>query len=270
VALVAGAPQRLPLRLAVVAAFDSGYRERPPRLELRDYLACVWSLRPARRHEDAILPDGCMDIVWRPGVGVEVAGTDTGPVPVTRVPGRTVLGVRFRPGAAPAILGLPASELRDLRVPLAELWGSDAERLQEEIAVASSAADRQRLLQRALSRRLAGAERPDAIVAGAVDALRANGLRRVDGLGEALGISERQLRRRFHAAVGYGPKTLARVLRFQRMLALSGDRNGDGLALLALEAGYADQAHMTAECTRLAGQPPARLLASRVVATASD
>src|SRR5205085_10494872 len=189
--------------------------------------------------------------------------------PVTRVPGRTVLGVRLRPGAAPAMLGLPASELRDLRVPLAELWGSDAERLQEEIAVAGSAAERQRLLQRALSRRLAGAERPDAIVAGAVNALRANGLRRVDGLGEALGFSERQLRRRFHAAVGYGPKTLARVLRFQRMLALSGSRNGDGLALLALEAGYADQAHMTAECKRLAGQPPARLLASSAVATAS-
>jgi AraC-like DNA-binding protein len=95
--------------------------------------------------------------------------------------------------------------------------------------------------------------------------LRANGLRRVQGLADAIGISERQLRRRFHAAVGYGPKTLARVLRFQRMLRLAAGRGGEPerLARLALEAGYADQAHMTAECTRLAGQPPARLLASR-------
>ena len=37
----------------------------------------------------------------------------------------------------------------------------------------------------------------------------------------ALGVSERQLRRRFADAVGYGPKTLARVLRFQRFLALA-------------------------------------------------
>ena len=36
----------------------------------------------------------------------------------------------------------------------------------------------------------------------------------------ALGVSERQLRRRFLDAVGYGPKTLARVLRFQRFLEL--------------------------------------------------
>ena len=42
---------------------------------------------------------------------------------------------------------------------------------------------------------------------------------RVAELGSALGVSERQLRRRFADAVGYGPKTLARVLRFQRFLA---------------------------------------------------
>ena len=47
---------------------------------------------------------------------------------------------------------------------------------------------------------------------------------RVADLAVALGLSERQLRRRFVDAVGYGPKTLARVLRFQRFLALAGAR----------------------------------------------
>ncbi len=47
-----------------------------------------------------------------------------------------------------------------------------------------------------------------------------------------LGVSERQLRRRFEDAVGYGPKTLARVLRFQRFLALAS--GGGELARLAL------------------------------------
>ena len=75
----------------------------------------------------------------------------------------------------------------------------------------------------------------------------------------ALGIGDRQLRRRFLDAVGYGPKTLERILRFQRFLRLAQD-DGD-LARLALDAGYADQAHLTRECTRLAGLPPAALLA---------
>jgi methylphosphotriester-DNA--protein-cysteine methyltransferase len=63
-------------------------------------------------------------------------------------------------------------------------------------------------------------------------------------------------------------KTLARILRLQRMLALvsRGELARVGLAGIALAAGYADQAHMTAECTRLAGKPPARLIASRAAA----
>jgi transcriptional regulator GlxA family with amidase domain len=83
----------------------------------------------------------------------------------------------------------------------------------------------------------------------------------VEALADGLGVGERQLRRRFVDAVGYGPKTLQRVLRFQRFLALAGD-GGDDLAALAFAAGYADQAHLTRECRRLAGLPPAALLAT--------
>jgi methylphosphotriester-DNA--protein-cysteine methyltransferase len=89
----------------------------------------------------------------------------------------------------------------------------------------------------------------------------------VGGLGAALDLGDRQLRRRFLAAVGYGPKTLARVLRFQRLLGLldgaHGGAPGPSLAAAAADAGYADQAHMTTECTRLAGLPPTALLAER-------
>jgi AraC-like DNA-binding protein len=92
----------------------------------------------------------------------------------------------------------------------------------------------------------------------------------VAAVGDALGISERQLRRRFADAVGYGPKTLARVLRFQRFLALAAGedraaaaRGGSGdLAGLAFAAGYADQAHLTRECRQLSGRTPAELLAT--------
>ena len=73
----------------------------------------------------------------------------------------------------------------------------------------------------------------------------------MDELGAALGVSERQLRRRFADAVGYGPKTLARVLRFQRFLAL-GRRPAATWRAWRCGAGYADQAHLTRET------PPAR------------
>jgi AraC-like DNA-binding protein len=145
-------------------------------------------------------------------------------------------GVRFRVGAAGAALGLPAAELRDLSVPLADVWGTAADRIEASNAHELAAAVRRR-------------GEADPLVRAA-----ATGTPR-----HALGIGDRQLRRRFLDAVGYGPKTLERILRFQRFLRLAQD-DGD-LARLALDAGYADQAHLTRECTRLAGLPPTTLLA---------
>jgi AraC-like DNA-binding protein len=77
---------------------------------------------------------------------------------------------------------------------------------------------------------------------------------------DLVALGERQLRRRFERAVGYGPATLVRIQRFQRFLALAERDAGAGLARLAFDAGYADQAHLTRECQRLAGRSPAALL----------
>jgi AraC-like DNA-binding protein len=93
---------------------------------------------------------------------------------------------------------------------------------------------------------------------------------RVASVADELGLSARQLQRRVADAVGYGPKLLARILRFRRLQALAAPRadgsSGDPrvpLVELALDAGYADQAHMTDEVTRLAGLSPVRFLKDR-------
>ena len=118
-----------------------------------------------------------------------------------------------------------------------------------------------------LTARAGDAGPPDPLVAAAVAWLERDpaAAARVGALGPAVGLGERQLRRRFLDNVGYGPKTLARVLRFQRLLALlqRDPETRPTLAEAAILAGYADQAHMTAECTRLAGRSPAAVRAGR-------
>jgi AraC-like DNA-binding protein len=80
-------------------------------------------------------------------------------------------------------------------------------------------------------------------------------------LAEDVGLSGRQLRRRVEEAVGYPPRMLARILRFQRFLhAARASHPGRDLARLATDAGYADQPHLTRECRELGGRPPAALL----------
>ena len=59
--------------------------------------------------------------------------------------------------------------------------------------------------------------------------------------------------------VGYGPKCLARVVRFQEALKQMENMPGRSGATLASETGYFDQAHLTLDTGRLAGATPRRL-----------
>jgi AraC-like DNA-binding protein len=250
------------------------YREWAPPPALAPWVRRVWALTAGDGGPGRVLPDGCMDLVVTGGA-LLVAGPDTGPVPVARKPGETVVGIRFHPGAGSVVLGPAASELRDTRVPLDAVWGREGRELQEQVTEAPPPAGLAVLQARLLARLGAAADPdPDPLVAAAVRLLERRPALpdRVGGLGTALGLGERQLRRRFLAAVGYGPKTLARVLRFQRLLELldqagtdspGGARGRPSLAVAAADAGYADQAHMTTECSRLAGLPPTALLAER-------
>ena len=216
------------------------------------HVTCLWirDAAPVAR-EHRVLPDACVDVVWN-GERLRVAGPATGPVMATVPAGAAAMGVRFRVGAAGAALGLPAAELLDSTVALEDLWGRESERIADRVAAAAPGAPQLAALAHAVGERIARGGEPDAVVRAA-----ATGTRR-----SALGIGDRQLRRRFADAVGYGPKTLERVLRFQRFLLLAARDAAPDLARLALEAGYADQAHLTRESSRLAGLPPAALLAS--------
>ncbi len=228
------------------------YREFLPPVGLRGSLACFWSRR-GDRASVRVVPDGCVDIVWRPGHGAIVVGPDTGPWLSDPDFGALSFGVRFLPGAGGAALGLPLEELRDRRLGLFEL-GLDP---REHLHGGADPADVPRLLVAAASR-LSAAGAPDPAVQAAVARLSAP-RQRVDQLSRQLGLSERQLRRRFQVSVGYGPKTLQRVLRLRRF----GAGPHPDLARSALNAGYSDQAHLTRECRRLTGLSPAQYLSHR-------
>jgi AraC-like DNA-binding protein len=236
----------------------ASYREYASPAGLSDVVACLWENDVVRDRPQLVIPDGCVDLVWFGVEGLKVVGADTGPHTVVPI-GSTVTGIRLRPGAAGSVLGIPASEVRDQRVNLSEVWGADAAATSDLMAAATPAR-RLGLLTREVLRRQAT---PDPLVVAAADAL-SRPAARVGDVAEDLGVSERHLRRRTLTAVGYGPKTLARVARLRRLIALDGEE----LAVRAVLAGYASQAHMTEEVRRLAGSTPVRFLKDAALSAA--
>jgi AraC-like DNA-binding protein len=243
--------------VSAVTLVDS-YTEYAPSPRLARWISCTW-IRGVQRGGDrkTVTPDGCADIIVPSDGEPFIAGPDTGPQFAELRRGHLV-GVRFAVGAAGALLGIPASELRDQRVLLSDVWRRDMGEVLDALGSASSLSERRIALQSIVARRSSGAAIADRLVLEAVKRLsRPEG--RVAALSGDLGVGERQLLRRFDAAVGYGPKVLDRVLRFQRLLAAFGAAPERPLSTFAQAAGYADQAHMNRECVRLAGATPKAL-----------
>jgi AraC-like DNA-binding protein len=223
------------------------YRERPSRLPG----AVVWRGSDAPAGAAArVLPDGCMDLLWVNGT-LLVAGPDTTAFLATVPSAPGYVGLRLPPGAGPGVVGLPAHELRDQRVPLADVWpAAQVRRLTERV---DQAQDRGAALEEIARGRLDSADPTAALIAAR---LRAGSS--VAATAEAIGLGERQLHRRCLAAFGYGAKTLARILRLNRAVAAA--RSGESFAAVAAVCGYADQAHLAREVQELAGLPLGALI----------
>jgi AraC-like DNA-binding protein len=243
------------------------YVERPPLPGLAGVVRTVWIQRTGeaayvQRH----LPTGGVEIHFPIGGDPQLVGPLTGPQ-IEVIPEHTaIVGVRFLPGTAPP-LPTVLDDLVDQRLGLTELWGSSVDRLVEAMAGAGTPERALMFLQAHLLQEFRRAGRMDPLVVEAVKALMPWHPVNIDTVANHVTLSASQLRRRCLEAVGVSPKVLQRTLRFQGFLALAqagvaatGRRGADGVAGLAIDAGYADQAHLSRECVRLTGLTPRQLL----------
>src|SRR6516162_9264522 len=248
-----------------------GYRELAPPVALRPSVSCLWVavVPPGQYRSTVVLPDACVDLIWEQGKGAYVAGPDTGPAPVTSPPGTIMAGVRFTPGAGGPALRMPMSALLDQRVGVGDLGCGPAKGLARLLPESLDPEPALRMLTE-VAGALTGEGPTDPLAAEAARLLGRTPVQ-AETVADHLGVSERQLRRRCQASVGYGPATLRRILRFRRFVSWAdagrntGDPAGTGtdLAQVAFDLGYADQAHLTRECVRLAGVTPAVLVTAR-------
>jgi AraC-like DNA-binding protein len=238
------------------------YRECRPPAALGGVVECFWR-RERWRPPDTdlgVLPDGRVDVIWAADGKVVVVGPQRRPLGRPLPPELVVVGVRFPPGIGPPLLGVPAHELADVHVSLEAIDARPAALLVRDLVAIEDPAEAPARIARAVARRVDSRWSPDPVVRRAAAFLEDPGAR-VERVADELALSERQLQRRFREFVGYGPKTLQRVLRFQRLLeALERGRDGtDRLARIAAAIGYSDQAHLTRETGDLSGHSPVSL-----------
>jgi methylphosphotriester-DNA--protein-cysteine methyltransferase len=256
----------------------TAYREIRPSTGLRSFVDRLWIRRDRLRigtvAVNRVLPDGCMDVIFNLGdpplkdgepdrSTSYVVGAMTRPLCVGLTGDVDMIAVRFRPGAAAALLGIPADQLADGTVELEACWGRTARDLECQIMETAGTTGRADLLERALLRRAEAAAAPSAAITWAVRRiLETRGRVKVAELADRVGLGERQLRRRFRSSVGLSPKTACRVARFQGLLGQIRQTPAPNWGRLAWSAGYHDQAHLIREFRAFTGLTPTVYLAA--------
>lgn len=252
-----------------------GYHPTPPALS--HAVKAVWFARGTKREFDVaepIVPDGCVEIVFNladPFMHVRADGSLTRqPIdllagqsthPTTALPSGDVdlLGVRFWPGRAGAVLRTPMWELQDQLVPASSVL-SGADRLIEELRELGH--DRRiEHLARALAPRCAPVDPHSLrlVESTLAQISRRRGQVAIEQLAKDAGVSLRHLERQFREHVGLRAKHVARIVRIQSVLDLIRLQPSLTGADVAAHCGYSDQAHLIHECKALTGTTPARL-----------
>jgi AraC-like DNA-binding protein len=191
-----------------------------------------------------------------------VAGMHDAASVVRGEPTWACIELRLSPLGAGRLLGLPMHELTNRTVPLEDLLPR-ADELVMRLRESGSWHERFDLVEAFLARRLADSLAPSPAVAWSWHRLRLTGGRAsIGALAEELGWSHRRLITRFREAIGLAPKTAARVLRFDR--AVTALRSSpSGLAEIAFDCGYFDQAHLNRDFRALAGTTPTAFIAAQ-------
>lgn len=225
----------------------------PPR-PLAGLIDCLWrsSVGGGADQHLRLVPDGCVELSRSNDGQAVVFGPSSRWSDLVLPAGTGFDGVRVRPGAAPALLGVDANELAGSVVPLSELpRGRQLGRVGGAAwfgAVLASAEERVHSFAR------------DPVAFEAPRRMASAPSMSVSALAAELALSPRQFRRRFERAVGISPSTYRRMTRVRAALAAAAAQPRRPLTVIAHDHHFADQAHLSREVTRFTGRSPSLLL----------
>jgi AraC-like DNA-binding protein len=176
-----------------------------------------------------------------------------------------LVGVHFKPWGMSPFVGIPATELRDLWVPVDAVWQRSLDRVRNQVADTASVSETLRVLEQELRWRLSEASSHglDLVQYASRRLESCHGAVSVGALTDATGVSGTHLATQFKSHVGITPKQVARIYRFAQLILSVDARRPVDWSALAQAAGYFDQAHFSREFKEFTGHTPTRYLALR-------
>lgn len=246
-----------------------------PHKDLAPFVECYWTLESPQEKTpqiNTIVPDGRMKMIFHYGAPYKrytehgnsvvlpkcfVIGQLTQPLDVEPLGATGTFFVCFHPYGFLPFATMPIKAMENTAVPLEELFGEDGAGIESSILRASTTAERIKLIEAFLLKRLADTETIDHIVKSTVDTmLTANGQLSVDELSRQTNINRRQLVRKFSMAIGLSPKQLSKTIRLQAALKILLNEKVSSLISLAYEGEYYDQAHFIRDFKEFTGLTP--------------
>lgn len=243
---------------------------------LHPFLALIWVFESTQglppNDLRIIAPDGEMKVIipfrnWitsRSGGALRIhavstcsiVGQQTVPAVIDSPSVSGIIGITLKPAGAYRFFRIPLHEVADRTVLADELFGREGCELHEQIDAAPTADAKVGVVQRFLLRLLRRNRRDEPVVDWMLDMIdRSGGCIRIDRLSEKAGYTRRQIDRKFADFVGLSPKTVANIVRFQRVYsrALSSERKAPDKGLFE---SYYDQSHYIKEFKRFSGHTP--------------
>lgn len=199
------------------------------------------------------------------GLDSFVAGVHESYVHVASLGDAACVQLNLSPLGCWRLFGVAQREVANRAVALDLLAGRDTSRLAMQMHEAKSWDERFVHFDNFLIARLARGR----VIAPTVDAAwkalcGVHGNIAISALARSLRCSRKHLAERFQEQVGVTPKTLARILRFERVVGQIVESGGRRLSQHAHESGYFDHAHFDRDFRDFAGMSPSAYLAMRI------
>lgn len=257
------------------------YIPRPP---LSDFVNVMWYWDGyVQSHaQERLLPDGCMTIAFSLGersllkrapehaspaadvAGQVICGARSSPMVLDTADMVTTLGIQFKPGGGFPFLRMPASELRELCVPLDDVFGAGAASLRGRLLECAGPQQMFAVVEQWLLAHAAkGLEKHPAVAYAMRRFVEGALAQPLSSVLDGIGYSQRHFNQLFADEVGLTPKRFLRVRRFQRVISSVAGMPFVDWADLALRCGYYDQPHFVHDFRGFCGLTPAAYLSHR-------